>query len=110
MKLDTYKLAEKAGLRLRGYGDYWYEAGPKGLEKFAELIVRECATYAYPYDQERNSMLKFFGLKPWWRETTKKENIKNNVEELNKTKCPTDEDYMRALVTHANNTKQDKSI
>jgi len=30
-------------------------------DKFAELIVRECANYAFSDDQERAAMLKHFG-------------------------------------------------
>ena len=32
------------------------------LEKFAELIVRECANYAFSDDQEHKAMLKHFGV------------------------------------------------
>lgn len=32
------------------------------LEKFAELIVAECANYAFSDDQERDAMLKHFGV------------------------------------------------
>jgi hypothetical protein len=32
------------------------------LEKFAELIVQECATYAFSDDQDRRAMLKHFGV------------------------------------------------
>jgi hypothetical protein len=31
-------------------------------EKFAELIVGECATYAFSDDQDRKAMLKHFGV------------------------------------------------
>lgn len=31
-------------------------------EKFAELIVRECAGYAFSDDQDREAMLKHFGV------------------------------------------------
>jgi len=33
-----------------------------GLQKFAELIVRECANYAYSDDQDHKAMLKHFGV------------------------------------------------
>jgi hypothetical protein len=32
------------------------------LEKFAELIVRECANYAFSDDQDHKAMLKHFGV------------------------------------------------
>jgi len=32
------------------------------LEKFAELIVKECANYAYSDDQDHKAMLKHFGV------------------------------------------------
>ena len=32
------------------------------LAKFAELIVKECANYAFSDDQERDAMLKHFGV------------------------------------------------
>ena len=32
------------------------------IEKFAELIVRECAGYAFSDDQDHNAMLKHFGV------------------------------------------------
>ena len=36
---------------------------PHGFsEKFAELIVRECANYAYSDDQDHKAMLKHFGV------------------------------------------------
>lgn len=31
-------------------------------EKFAELIVRECANYAFSNDQDHKAMLKHFGV------------------------------------------------
>ena len=34
----------------------------KELEKFAELIVKECANYAYSDDQDHKAMLKHFGV------------------------------------------------
>ena len=32
------------------------------LEKFAELIVRECAAYAFSDDQDHKAMLNHFGV------------------------------------------------
>ncbi len=32
------------------------------MEKFAALIIKECANYAFSDDQERNAMLKHFGV------------------------------------------------
>ena len=32
------------------------------LEKFAELIVKECANYAFSDEQEHKAMLKHFGV------------------------------------------------
>ena len=46
---------------LEGNGDY--VAGELDPEKFAELIVKECANYAFSDDQERVAMLKHFGVK-----------------------------------------------
>jgi hypothetical protein len=33
------------------------------LETFAELIVRECAAYAFSDDQDHKAMLNHFGVK-----------------------------------------------
>ena len=46
------------------------EAGAQGIvnrdfidvEKFAQLIVRECANYAFSDDQDNKAMLKHFGV------------------------------------------------
>ena len=45
---------------LEGNGDY--VAGELDPVKFAELIVRECANYAYSDDQDHKAMLKHFGV------------------------------------------------
>ena len=33
------------------------------MERFAELIVRECAAYAFSDDQDHKAMLNYFGVK-----------------------------------------------
>ena len=44
----------------------WYSISPEDLdrimEKFAELIVRECAAYAFSDDQDHKAMLNYFGV------------------------------------------------
>jgi hypothetical protein len=37
---------------------------PSALEKFAELIIRECVDYAFSDEYERSEMFKHFGVKP----------------------------------------------
>ena len=32
------------------------------MERFAELIMRECAEYAFSDDRERAAMLRYFGI------------------------------------------------
>ena len=47
-----------------GYNDSWSQVDPEVLEKFAELIVRECATIANqaePY-RAKDLILKHFGV------------------------------------------------
>jgi hypothetical protein len=39
---------------------YW--GGERSAERFAELIVRECANYAFSDDQDHKAMLKHFGV------------------------------------------------
>ena len=39
-----------------------YVTGELDPFKFAELIVRECANYAYSDDQDHKAMLKHFGV------------------------------------------------
>jgi hypothetical protein len=39
---------------------YW--GGDSSAKKFAELIVRECANYAFSDDQDHKAMLKHFGV------------------------------------------------
>jgi hypothetical protein len=88
MQLKLLDLIDEAGIQTQGYRSYepdsYLVTGEAGLKKFAELIVRECAAYAYPYDTDRNAMLKFFHFPSWWKETTKKENIASNLEALKK--------------------------
>ena len=36
----------------------------KWCEKFAELVVQECANYAFSDEQEHKAMLKHFGVEP----------------------------------------------
>ena len=52
------ELAHEAGLPT-----YNPEGVPTKLEKFAELIVRECAAYAFSDDQDYKTMLNHFGVK-----------------------------------------------
>ena len=55
------ELAEQAG-----FVDYMVygriESKEDVLKNFAELIVRECANYAFSDDQEHKAMLKHFGV------------------------------------------------
>lgn len=44
-------------------GDYSYCESVFDIQKFAELIIKECANYAFSDDQERTAMLKHFGAK-----------------------------------------------
>ena len=37
-------------------------AEQEDVEKFAQLIVRECANYAFSDDQDHKAMLKHFGV------------------------------------------------
>ena len=53
------KLYDQATI-LEGNGDY--VAGELDPVKFYELIVRECANYAYSDDQDHKAMLKHFGV------------------------------------------------
>jgi len=53
------KLYDQATI-LEGNGDY--VAGELDPVKFAELIVKECANYAYSDDQDHKAMLKHFGV------------------------------------------------
>jgi len=39
-----------------------YEIEQKEYEKFAELIVKECADYAFSDEQDHRAMLKHFGV------------------------------------------------
>ena len=34
-------------------------------ELFAELLIRDCADYAYSDDQDHKAMLKYFGVEEW---------------------------------------------
>jgi hypothetical protein len=49
------ELAEQAGYYIDPDFDIEFEV-------FAELIVRECANYAYSDDQDHKAMLKHFGV------------------------------------------------
>jgi len=51
------ELGQEAGLLM-----YNPNGLPTKLEKFAELIVKECANYAYSDDQDHKAMLKHFGV------------------------------------------------
>ena len=57
MKERLKELAEQAKLY-----DGWF-CGKGNIEKFAELIVRECAAYAFSDDQDHKAMLNHFGVK-----------------------------------------------
>ena len=52
------ELANEAGLPT-----YNPDGIPTKLEKFAELIVKECAAYAFSDDQDHKAMLNHFGVK-----------------------------------------------
>lgn len=49
--------------RFNGYTDIENFAELIDIKKFAEIIVRECANYAFSDDQERIAMLNHFGVK-----------------------------------------------
>jgi hypothetical protein len=40
-----------------------YSLHESHLQKFAELIVRECANYAFSDEQDHKAMLQHFGVK-----------------------------------------------
>jgi hypothetical protein len=54
-------LAEQAGFE-NGHQDRYGNSLSQELEKFAELIVRECADYAFSDEQDHRAMLKHFGV------------------------------------------------
>lgn len=61
MREPFHTLIWKASI---GYNDSWSQVDPEVLEKFAELIVRECATIAdqaEPY-KANDLILKHFGV------------------------------------------------
>jgi hypothetical protein len=61
------ELALQAGITTNLDTDYFEKDINKWIdyysEKFAELIVRECANYAFSDEQEHKAMLKHFGVK-----------------------------------------------
>lgn len=61
MKERLKELAEQAGFipGIMGLNRFTYF----DPEKFAELIVRECAAYAFSDDQDYKTMLNHFGVK-----------------------------------------------
>ena len=66
MKERIKKLAEQAGFSIGLNNYYWGGADGKSLEKFAELIVKECAEVANEHDcnQSGNAgeILNYFGV------------------------------------------------
>jgi len=55
----AYEACHKAG-RKGGDGDHiWVQLA---MAKCSQLIVRECANYAFSDDQEHKAMLKHFGV------------------------------------------------
>jgi hypothetical protein len=56
------ELAEQAGWCIVDDDEFSTYFG-KFAEKFAELIVRECAAYAFSDDQDHKAMLNHFGVK-----------------------------------------------
>lgn len=61
MKERIRELAEQAGFE-NGHQDRNGNSLSGELEKFAELIVRECAAYAFSDDQDHKAMLNHFGV------------------------------------------------
>jgi hypothetical protein len=55
------ELAEQAGLNAP-YGSDHEGLRDFDYRKFAELIVRECADYAFSDEQDHRAMLKHFGV------------------------------------------------
>ena len=65
MNERIWELAKKAGINLtpaQFSGVLEDEVDEFTLEDFAELIVKECANYAYSDDQDHKAMLKHFGV------------------------------------------------
>lgn len=59
------ELAEQAGFIVDQSGHItvcFTSDGNDEVKKFAELIVRECAAYAFSDDQDHKAMLKHFGV------------------------------------------------
>ena len=60
------ELAEQAGVEFdesfSSEPETIYYLGLSHFEKFAELIVRECAAYAFSDDQDHKAMLNHFGV------------------------------------------------
>ena len=56
-------LMYEAGLLADGCWEEMDEYDQKAIERFAELIVRECAAYAFSDDQDHKAMLNYFGVK-----------------------------------------------
>ena len=58
------ELAYRADLVIKksNGNDFRFGAMDPKLEKFAELIVRECAAYAFSDDQDHKIMLNHFGV------------------------------------------------
>ena len=54
------ELAEQCGFRSNP--DIYDRNQSFDIEKFAELIVRECADYAFSDEQDHRAMLKHFGV------------------------------------------------
>lgn len=55
MNEQIRKIAKESGLSIS-------QAYSPEFNKFAELIVRECANYAFSDEQEHKAMLKHFGV------------------------------------------------
>lgn len=55
------ELARAAGFE-NGHQDRNGNSLSNELERFAELIMRECADYAFSDDRERAAMLRHFGI------------------------------------------------
>jgi hypothetical protein len=56
------ELAIEAGMIIGDTSNFDMAAIMPKESKFADLIVRECANYAFSDDQERAAMLKHFGV------------------------------------------------
>lgn len=60
--LELYKRAQVPDIAIDPTNNMPYETTRFSADKFAELIVKECANYAFSDDQEYKAMLTHFGV------------------------------------------------